>query len=155
MNWLRQRIIKLPLTLFVNVSTASQSKSVRRVGVHQKSALEAWQLYIVCHWVSNKTTHSPIASHGLSFIFDEICEPVLGLYHNKHTKKNWHPSVRMNRKRPKKYLKRVLDHDGMEISRVLHGWVRICTVTSKKTYALLLMVAESTSLSCWGPFKYR
>eukprot|EP00913_Durusdinium_trenchii_P028640 g26860.t1 len=30
-----------------------------------------------------------------------------GLYHNKHTKKNWHPSVRMNRKRPKKYLKRI------------------------------------------------
>eukprot|EP00434_Breviolum_minutum_P024666 symbB.v1.2.021783.t2/scaffold1902.1/size96554/5 len=35
-----------------------------------------------------------------------------GLYHNKHTKKNWHPSVRMNRKRPKKYLKRVLVLDG-------------------------------------------
>eukprot|EP00439_Symbiodinium_sp_Y106_P075311 s658_g14.t2 len=30
-----------------------------------------------------------------------------GLYQNKHTKKNWHPSVRMNRKRPKKYLKRI------------------------------------------------
>ncbi|CAJ1404007.1 unnamed protein product [Effrenium voratum] len=30
-----------------------------------------------------------------------------GMYHNKHTKKNWHPSVRMNRKRPKKYLKRI------------------------------------------------
>ena len=28
------------------------------------------------------------------------------MYQNKHTKKNWHPSVRMNRKRPKKYLKR-------------------------------------------------
>ena len=47
-----------------------------------------------------------------AFIFDEICDPALGLYHNKHTKKNWHPSVRMNRKRPKKYLKRVLVLDG-------------------------------------------
>eukprot|EP00930_Biecheleria_cincta_P096531 TRINITY_DN88360_c0_g1_i1.p1 TRINITY_DN88360_c0_g1~~TRINITY_DN88360_c0_g1_i1.p1 ORF type:complete len:656 (-),score=219.07 TRINITY_DN88360_c0_g1_i1:37-1959(-) len=30
-----------------------------------------------------------------------------GRFANKNTKKNWHPSVRMNRKRPKKYLKRI------------------------------------------------
>ena len=92
---------------------------------------------------NNLALRGPIASPGLSFLFDEICEPALGLYHNKHTKKNWHPSVRMNRKRPKKYLKRVLvlDHYGMESSRVLHQWVRICAVTSKKTSVLLVAAA--------------
>ena len=96
---------------------------------------------------NNRAIRGPIASHGLSFLFEEICEPALGLYHNKHTKKNWHPSVRMNRKRPKKYLKRVLvlDHYGMESSRVLHEWVRICAVTSKKTCFL----GSGSCLSLW------
>lgn len=61
MNWLCHRIMKLQRTLFGNASTASQSTSVRHVGVHQKSASEAWQLYIVCRWVSNKTTAPYVA----------------------------------------------------------------------------------------------